>query len=93
MTAKQTPARPLRLETPLQCVRCGAKADLSVCWLLSSVGRAPRKQKCSRRTLLCNACIRGITAGFLGQAPSAVCKTLKEAYTQLADDAAGGLDQ
>lgn len=41
------------------CSECGETADVSLCQIVSSVGRAPRQQRCSVSTAFCAACLQG----------------------------------
>jgi hypothetical protein len=70
---------------PKQCSRCESPAELSLCFLLSTVGRANRLQKCSRGTLLCNRCMRGLLTSLARVTPRGVQSRLVEAYTTISD--------
>ena len=42
-----------------QCDECGADAEVSICQIISTIGRAPRQQKCSESKAFCAACLAG----------------------------------
>ena len=43
---------------PKNCTRCGNLALVSISFLVSTVNRPERKQKCGKAVLLCDVCIR-----------------------------------
>ena len=63
------------------CEQCGNEATVTVCWLLSTVGSAPRVQKCSKASIFCLACIRGLCAPDGAAMPSLLRQRLQGAYT------------
>jgi len=71
------------------CSLCSRPATYSLAVLLSTVGRRPRLQKCSKSILLCTACIHDWIA--LGDiAPlSELHQPLQSAYTEIAGDTSG----
>jgi hypothetical protein len=40
------------------CSECGKAADVSLCQILSTVGRGPRLQRCSASVPFCIACLQ-----------------------------------
>ena len=38
------------------CSECGEPAEVSLCQIVSTVGRAPRLQRCGTSTAFCAAC-------------------------------------
>jgi hypothetical protein len=40
------------------CSECGEPADVSLCQIVSTVGRAPRGQLCSKSTAFCAVCFQ-----------------------------------
>lgn len=69
--------------TPKSCSQCGRPADLSVCFLVSTVGQSPRTQKCSGSVLLCKTCIRALDAQLESVSPPSLIQSLRTAYTAL----------
>lgn len=65
------------------CSRCGAPAAFSLAFLLSTVGRTPRQQKCTASVPFCNACIQGLCEALGSAAPSALVQPLKNAHTAI----------
>ncbi len=67
------------------CSECGKNADVSLCQIVSTVGRTPRKQQCSVSTAYCAACLQARIKllGRLGV--RGIHKPLVEAFTALAD--------
>jgi hypothetical protein len=45
---------------PKRCSRCAREAELSVVWVISTVGATPRRQKCSVAVLFCRRCMRDL---------------------------------
>ena len=66
------------------CSVCGSHAALSLCYILSTIGRSPRKQQCSSTTPLCFACLQRLAATIGTLGPSSPQKPLVDAYTALA---------
>ena len=72
--------------TPKYCTRCGKIALVSISFLLSTVNRNARKQKCGRATLLCDACIRDFLGVLMIVSPSSLYEHARDAYTQIGCD-------
>ena len=68
---------------PLLC-RCGARAQYSVCVLVSTVGLRPRRQKCGRAQAFCTACIQRLLQERGGMEASGIRESLRQAYTTIA---------
>ncbi len=66
------------------CSQCPAPAEYSLCFLLSSVGRSKRQQKCTASVPFCNACIQRLFAEIGTTAPSALIQPVRAAYTAIA---------
>jgi hypothetical protein len=67
------------------CSECGETAEVSLCQIVSSVGRAPRKQRCSISTAFCAACLQGRIKLLRRLGLHGIQKPLGEALTALAD--------
>lgn len=65
------------------CSRCNAPAQFSLCFLLSTVGTAPRQQKCTRSALFCSACIRALCETLARVAPDSFIEPLQGAYAAM----------
>jgi hypothetical protein len=65
--------------------QCGARAQYSVCVLVSSLGVRPRRQKCGIAHTFCAACIRQLLCERWSMAASGVRESLSQAYTAIAD--------
>ena len=63
--------------------RCGARAEYSVCVLVSTLGLRPRRQKCGRARLFCASCMRELVNEQCGHTASEVLESLRSAYTTL----------
>jgi hypothetical protein len=68
---------------PKNCTRCGNLALVSISFLVSTVNRPERKQKCGKAVLLCDVCIREFLRVLRVVSPSAVYEHAREAYTQI----------
>jgi len=64
-----------------QCSQCDARAELSLCFLASTVGRPERLQKCSAGTALCKSCMQSLLDRLGSAMPSAMVARLRAAYT------------
>ncbi len=69
---------------PSRC-RCGARAEYSVCVLVSTLGLRPPRQKCGRAQAFCAACIQSLVSSRWRMDASGVQESLREAYTAIAD--------
>jgi len=67
------------------CDRCGREAEFSVCCLMSTKGKRPRRQKCSRAVALCASCIRGLVEQAGCEMPPSLQRALSGVYTAVAD--------
>jgi hypothetical protein len=67
------------------CSECGEPAEVSVCQIVSTVGRAPRLQRCSRAMAFCTACFTARIDLLRGMGSHGVQQPLSEAFTALAD--------
>lgn len=65
------------------CSVCGSDATVSLCYILSTIGRSPRKQQCSSATPLCIACLQRLGAAISTLGPSSPQQPLVDAYTAL----------
>ena len=65
--------------------RCGARAEYSVCVLVSSLGLRPRRQKCGRAQIFCAACIQELLSDRWSMEALGVQESLTDAYTAIAD--------
>ncbi len=66
-----------------RCARCLRRAEFSVCFLLSTLGRSPRQQKCTAAVSFCAACIQDISQAMGIVALPALIEPLRQAYTAL----------
>ena len=65
-----------------QCI-CGARAEYSVCVLVSTLGVRPRHQKCGRAQLFCASCMQQLLAKQWNHGASGMKESLSSAYTEL----------
>ncbi len=65
--------------------RCGARAEYSVCVLVSSLGLRPRRQKCGRAEVFCAACIQKFLSKRGSMDASGLQESLRNAYTSIAE--------
>jgi hypothetical protein len=63
------------------CNRCENPAEFSICFVVSTVGRSPRNQKCTETLSLCTACIQNVCGGLRLIAPPRLAESLQAAYT------------
>ena len=66
------------------CSQCGTPADFSVCYLLSTIGRAKRQQKCTASVPFCGLCFRRLLSQLATAAPASLVRPLSAAYTAMA---------
>lgn len=66
------------------CNECGMPAEVSLCQIVSTVGRAPRQQRCSTATAFCTACFEARIKPLRGVELRGVHQPLSEAFTALA---------
>lgn len=65
--------------------RCGARAEYSVCVLVSTLGLRPRRQKCGRADVFCAACIQKLLFDRWRMDASGLRESLGNAYTAIAE--------
>ena len=68
---------------PSPC-RCGARAEYSVCVLVSTLRVRPRRQKCGRAEAFCATCIQKLMSGQWSLEAFGIQKSLRDAYTAIA---------
>jgi len=68
------------------CSECGESAEVSLCQIVSTVGRAPRQQRCSTSTSFCAACLQGRIKLLRRLGLQRTQESLSEAFTALAED-------
>jgi hypothetical protein len=66
------------------CSECGEVAEVSLCQILSTVGREARKQQCSTSTPFCAPCLRSRIKLLQRLGLRGIHKPLGEAFTALA---------
>ena len=65
-----------------RCSRCSREAELSVVWVISTVGSKPRHQKCSTAVLFCHRCMKDLAER--GHWPTDdLQKSVNNAYTHI----------
>jgi hypothetical protein len=67
------------------CSECGDVAEVSLCQILSTVGRESRKQQCTTSTPFCAPCLRNRIKLLQRLGLRGIHKPLGEAFTTLAD--------
>jgi hypothetical protein len=67
------------------CSECGMPAEVSLCQIVSTVGRAPRWQRCSTSTAFCAACFEARVKLLRGVGLRGIHEPLSEAFTALAN--------
>ena len=70
---------------PKSCSECGMPAEVSLCQIVSTVGRAPRLQRCSISTAFCAACFEARIKLLGGVGLGGIRQPLSEAFTALAN--------
>jgi hypothetical protein len=66
------------------CSECGEIAEVSLCQILSTVGREARKQQCTTSTPFCAPCLRSRIKLLQRLGLRGIHKPLGEAFTTLA---------
>lgn len=74
------------------CGQCGNEAAAAVCWLVSTVGRSPRVQKCSKGTALCASCLERLWVAEYSAVAPTLRQRLSEAYTAVLGHLSGPSD-
>jgi hypothetical protein len=67
------------------CSECGGTAEVSLCQIVSTVGRSPRQQRCGTSTSFCAACLQGRVKLLQRLGLQGIHRPLGEAFTALAD--------
>ena len=67
------------------CSECGEVAEVSLCQILSTIGRTPRRQRCSMSTSFCAPCLQDRIKLLRRSSLQGIQKPLSEAFTTLAD--------
>jgi len=70
------------------CSECGMPAEVLLCQIVSTVGRAPRRQRCSTSTAFCAACFGARIDLLRGVGLHGIQQSLSKAFTALADGCA-----
>jgi hypothetical protein len=70
---------------PKLCSVCGKPAEVSMCQILSTVGRGDRKQQCSVSTPFCAACLQSRIKLLQRLGLHGIHKPLGDAFTTLAE--------
>jgi hypothetical protein len=65
--------------------RCGARAEYSVCALVSTLGIRPRQQKCGPAETFCTSYIQKLLSDRWSMDASGVQESLRQAYTAIAE--------
>jgi hypothetical protein len=65
------------------CEQCGNAAEVTVCWLVSTLGVSPRAQKCSKVAALCIQCLNRCCKADAGMMHPILRESLSEAYTAI----------
>jgi hypothetical protein len=63
------------------CSRCSRPASFSLAFLLSTIGRTPRLQKCTKTITLCNSCLSALTGTLACSPIPDLNNALQQAYT------------
>jgi hypothetical protein len=66
------------------CSVCGIPANISLCFLASTVGQSPRMQGAAKAILFCKACIEAAVRGRHPEVLSGVKQRVSEALNVLA---------
>ena len=66
------------------CSECGEPADVSLCQIISTVGRAPRQQRCTTATAFCTACFEARIKLLRGVGLRGIHQPLSDTFTALA---------
>ena len=70
------------------CSECGEPAEMSLCQIISTVGIAPRQQRCTTSTAFCAAGLQGRIKLLCREGLHGIHKPLSETYTAMANDCA-----
>ncbi len=71
-----------------ECSKCGKDADLAMNSVISTKGRSPRLQRCTKGVFFCMACLQALCMKAGGGLPPALRDALREALTRLQADCA-----
>jgi hypothetical protein len=66
------------------CTVCGSPANISLCFLASTVGQSPRMQGAAKAILFCKACLEASVRGRHPKGLSGVQQRVSEALSTLA---------
>jgi hypothetical protein len=66
------------------CSICATPANISLCFLASTVGQAPRMQGAAKAILFCQACLEAVVSGRQPEGLSGVRQRVSEALKVLA---------
>jgi hypothetical protein len=75
------------------CNQCGQEAEFAVCSLISTKGKSPRRQKCSKSVGFCASCIQGALTRGEGKYRPALQDAFVEAYIALVSDSVNDSDR
>ena len=76
-----------------RCSVCGGVAEVSLCQIVSTVGRAPRLQRCTTATPFCAACLQHCVTFLHAAGLPGIEKPLGAAFTALAKACAPGTNR
>jgi hypothetical protein len=65
------------------CSVCGIPANISLCFLASTVGQSPRKQGAAKVVLFCKACLEASLSGQQPKGFSGLHQPVSEAWSAL----------
>jgi hypothetical protein len=68
---------------PKRCSRCALEAELSVVWVISTIGATPRRQKCSVAVPFCHGCMRDLLAKHGRWFTDDLQRSVNNAYTHI----------
>lgn len=63
------------------CSRCSHPAEFSLAFLLSTIGRSPRLQKCTKTIALCSSCLLALLQSQACSPLADLNEALRRAYT------------
>jgi hypothetical protein len=66
------------------CSNCGIPANISFCFLASTVGQSPRIQGAAKAVLFCNACLEASAGVEQAEPLSGIKRSVIEAWKALA---------
>jgi hypothetical protein len=78
---------------PKSCSVCGTPANISLCFLASTVGQSPRKQGAARAVLFCKACLEASLSGQQPEGLSGLQQHVSEACGALSGTCTGGQER